>query len=151
MKKIYFLLLLIFVLFGCAVGETDENESYLIVDQGSNKVLNKYEYAPDSQTLLKTESYNQKQLVKKSIEYEYDSSGNLVKTVENAIGTATKEITYNTETFNDTVGRLIKTVRTSSEGNVVETFFGYDEAGNLRGVVEQVNKGAVIMKDYKDY
>jgi len=151
MKKIYFLLLLVFVFFGCETGAKDENKSYLIVDQDSNKVLNRYEYEPEGQTLLKTESYNQKQLVKKSVEYEYDSSGNIVKTIETAIGTATKEITYNTETFNDAAGRLIKSVRTSSEGDVVETFFGYDETGSLRGVVEQVNKGAVIMKDYKDY
>jgi uncharacterized protein YkvS len=89
--------------------------------------------------------------VKKSVEYEYDDSGNLVKTIENAIGTTTKEITYETESYNDTSGRLIKTVRTSSEGDVVETYFGYDDDGNLRGVVEQVNKGAVIMKDYKTY
>ena len=83
------LLLLIAGLFitGCEIAnEEDNTKSFLIVDQSDNKVLNNYEYSKDSNTLVRTESYTPDQKVKKSIEYEYDSSGNLTRTTEKSIG-----------------------------------------------------------------
>ncbi|MBI9108046.1 MAG: hypothetical protein JEZ04_14960 [Spirochaetales bacterium] len=149
MKKVPFLLLLPFFVLSCVPGSEDGNtKEYVIVDQNSNKVLSSYEYTEDTNTLVRTSSYNQKQQVKKGIEYEYDTQGNLVKTIETVPGSDPKTITYESEREFDAAGRLVKIIRTSSEGKVVETNFGYDETGTLRGVVEQTDKGAVLMKDY---
>ena len=145
------LLLLIAGLFvtGCEIAnEEDNTKSFLIVDQSDNKVLNNYEYSKDSNILVRTESYTPDQKVKKSIEYEYDSSGNLTRTTEKSIGYPIKIISYETEEIHDDQGRLIQTIRTSSEGELLETFYGYDENSKLRGVVEYLNKDSVLMKDY---
>ena len=151
MKKVYVILsTALIVLSGCAVGDQeDETKTYMIVDQDTNKVLNNYEYSADGKTLLSTKSYAEDQSVNKQIEYEYDDDGNLLMKTETVEGSSPKVITYETEEEYDSRGRLAKTIRRSSEGELLETYFGYDEAGELRGVVEQLNKGPVIMKDYK--
>ena len=149
MKKIYGFLLVVLILIGCSAGkQEDETKTYMIVDQDTNKVLNNYEYTLDGKTLLSTRSYAGDESVKKSVEYEYDDKGYLERMIIDKDGSSTKIITFETEEVYDSIGRLEKLVRTSSEGDVVETFFGYDETGELRGVVEQLNSGSVIMKDY---
>lgn len=149
MRKIPFLLLISVLFTGCfAAGNDSSTKEFVIVDQGSNKILNSYEYSTESGDLLRTSSYDQKQQVNKGIEYEYDTQGNLVKTIENVPGAVPKTVTYETSRESDAAGRIVKIIRTSSEGQVVETSFGYDETGTLRGVVEQVDKGAVLLKDY---
>lgn len=152
MTKYSWLLMIFILLLGCRMNnEDDDTKTFLIVDRSSNKVLNNYEYDRDDDTLVRTQSYNQNEQVKKIIEYQYDDDGNLAKTIESSIGSPSKIVTYKTENVFDDDGRLTQTIRTSSDGELVETYFGYDENGDLRGVVEQVNKGAVIMKDYKNY
>lgn len=152
MKKFIVLIFILIALAGCSLKD-DENQtkSYMILDQDTNKVLNNYEYSSDGKTLLSTKSYAGDQSVKKIIEYEYDDKGYLESTVETLAGSSPKTVTYDIEEIYDSLGRLEKTVRTSSEGDVIETYYGYDESGTLRGVVEQINKGAVIMKDYSTY
>lgn len=137
-----------FFLAGCSVGSDRNTEQFVIIDQQTNKVLNRYEYSKSDGRLIGTESYNDQQKVRKDIEYEYDSKGNLVKTVERSAGSSPKVVTYHSTQQYDSAGRLVKTTRTSSDGEVVETHFGYDETGTLRGVVEQVDADSVLMKDY---
>ena len=148
MRRLPFLLLITGLLFGCAAGEDSSTKEFVIVDQESNKILNSYEYSNDSGELVRTSSYDQKQQVRKGVEYEYDAEGYLVKTVETVPGAAPKTITYETEREYDAAGRIVKLIRTSSEGEIIETNFGYDETGTLRGVVEQVDKNTVLMQDY---
>jgi len=149
MNKLPFLLAICVIFIGCGTGDSNNStKEFLIVDQDSNKVLNSYEYSTDSDVLVRTGSYNQKQQVEKDIQYEYDNSGNLVKTIETVAGSPPKTITYETKTEFDAAGRLVKIIRTSSDGQVVETNFGYDETGTLRGVVEQEGRGTLLMKDY---
>ncbi len=139
---------LLFGLFGCDNSSIKKTKDFVIIDQPSNKVLSEYEYSKDDNTLQRTVSYGKDQNVRKIIDYEYDDKGNLSKTIESSPGGGSKEITYSTEEQKDAKGRLVKTIQTSSDGKKIETYYGYDKEGNLRGVVEQINKKSVIMKDY---
>jgi len=143
------IVLLVPILFGCELKTAESNtRSFVIVDQSTSKVINNYEYSIDSDQLLRTESYNSDGKIVKGVDYEYDNTGNLSRTTEVSKGYPTKSITYDTEDVFDKSGRLIETIRKSSEGEMVETFYGYDETGTLRGVVEQIDKSAVMMQDY---
>ncbi|MBN2658865.1 MAG: hypothetical protein JXR86_17555 [Spirochaetales bacterium] len=143
------LILVPIFLTGCsAIEEPEQTKTYLIVDQTSNKAINAYDYSLDDNTLVRTISYDEREQIKKHVTYEYDNNGNLIKTVEKAAGAPEKTVTYITDDFYDDRGYLIKTVRTSSDGDLVETYYGYDENNFLRGVVEQVNQSSTLMKDY---
>ena len=144
----YFILLIVLVA-GCKVNtEPESTKSFVIIDQTSNKVINNYEYSVDTEKLVRTESYNENGEIVKSSNYEYDDAGNLNKTIKASRGYPTKSISYETEDIYDSSGNLIKTIRTSSDGQLIETFYGYDDTGKLRGVVEQIDKSAVMMQDY---
>ena len=136
------------LLFGCDNSSIKKTKNFVIIDQPSNKVLNEYEYSTSDNTLQRTVSYGKNQEVKKIIDYEYDNKGYLSKTIESSPGRDSKEIIFSTEEQKDAKGKLSKTIQTSSDGKKIETYYGYDKEGNLRGVVEQVNKKSVIMKDY---
>lgn len=148
MKRVILLLSGLLLLAGCKADDADAVKEYLIVDQNSNKILNRYEYTEITGQLVRTESYNGKEEIEKDIEYEYDSKGFLVKTIEHVPGETSRTVSYDTEPEYDSSGRLVKLVRTSSVGDVVETHFGYDETGTLRGVVEKDSRGGVLMQDY---
>ncbi|GEM_PF-6013520 len=148
MYRLILLFLAGILLFGCTNNYISKTKNYLIVDQPSNKVISEYEYNESDNTLRRTISYGKDGKVKKIINYEYDRRGYLIKTVESVPLQESKEITYYTEEHKDKSGRLVKTIQISSEGKKIETYYGYDEEGNLRGVVEQVNNKSVIMKDY---
>ena len=148
MKRIILLLSILLLLAGCKPDDSEGVKEYLIVDQGSNKILNRYEYTEKTDRLVRTESFNSKEELERDIEYEYDSNGFLTKTVEHVPGRSPVTVTYDTRMVHDSSGRLVKLVRTSSRGDVVETHFGYDENGTLRGVVENDSRGGVMMQDY---
>ncbi|RKX82598.1 MAG: hypothetical protein DRP57_09565 [Spirochaetes bacterium] len=136
------------LLFGCNNNNISKTKNYVIVDQPSNKVISEYEYDEADNTLKRTISYGNDENVKKIISYEYDNKGYLSKTIESVPNKEQKEITYSMEEVKDAAGRLVKTIQTSSDGKKIETYYGYDKEGNLRGVVEQVNNKSVMMKDY---
>ncbi len=153
MKKNPLIMLVVAILsfllfFGCKPEHENQTKEYLIIDQKSNKILNRYEYSVDTEELVKTLSYTDSEKLDKQIEYEYDDKGFLIKTIESIPGKPPKTITYTTKTEFDSAGRLVKIIRTSSDGEVVETNFGYDETGTLRGVVEKDSKGDLLMQDY---
>ncbi|HAK45570.1 MAG TPA: hypothetical protein DCO79_06580 [Spirochaeta sp.] len=148
MKKIILLLAAVLVLAGCKAGDDEAVKEYLIIDSSSNKIINRYEYSEKSNELVRTVSYTDEEKLEKKIEYEYDSRGFLVQTVEQVPGLDSKVVTYETTEEFDSSGKLVKLVRTSSDGEVVETHFGYDETGMLRGVVEKDSRGNLLMKDY---
>ena len=147
MKKVSLIFLAALFVTGCG-GRDDGTKEFLVVDAGSSKILNKYEYSADTDELARTYSYTDDEKIEKKIDYEYDSNGYLVKTVEYIPGKPERTVTYETTPEYDSTGRLIKLVRISSEGEIVETNFGYDEDGTLRGVVEQDNRSGLLMQDY---
>jgi hypothetical protein len=147
MKIFSLVILAVLFIAGCGNKE-DSTKEFLVVDSGSNKILNKYEYIADTDELARTYSYTDDEKIEKKIDYEYDSNGYLVKTVEYIPGKPEKTVTYETTPEYDSSGRLVKLVRISSEGKIVETHFGYDETGTLRGVVEKDNRSALMMQDY---
>ncbi len=148
MKKISPILFAVLIFAGCAANDESAVKEYLIVDQSSNKIINRYEYTEDTDTLVRTVSYTANEETARDIEYEYDTKGMLVKTVENIPGQPSRTVTYETKAEYDSSGKLTALIRTSSEGEVIETHFGYDETGTLRGVVEKDAKGSLLMQDY---
>ena len=152
MARYFYLVLIVLlvpILFGCEIKTSESNtRSFVIVDQNTSKVINNYEYSIDSDQLVRTESYNSAGEIVKGVDYEYDNTGNLSRTTKASKGYPTKSITYETEDVFDQSGRLIETIRRSSEGEIIETFYAYDDSGTLRGVVEQIDKSAVMMQDY---
>ena len=145
------LLFFLLIFSGCNISgtKTADTKTFIILDQASNKVLNTYEY-DQTDTLLRTESFNSEQKAVSVIEYQYDSRGNLLTTQEIKPGGKSIYNTYTTDDKYDSSSRLIKSTRTSSDGTIIETYYGYDENGILRGVVEQTDKDSVIMKDYEN-
>jgi hypothetical protein len=143
-----FVLLLSLFLIGCSLNSEEDTHSFLIVDQATNSLVNSYNYSNVDDSLVSTESYNDNQVLVKRVEYQWDGDGNLASTTENAIGVPQRTIHYVTEHSYDEDGRLVQTIRTSSDGNVLETSYGYDETHTLRGVMERLNYESVMMKDY---
>lgn len=137
-----------FFLAGCGAAKEEAVKEYLIVDAASSKIINRYEYTEETNNLVRTVSYTDQERLDKNIEYEYDSKGFLVKTIEQVPGLPARTVTYDNKLEFDSSGKLIKMIRTSSDGEVVETNFGYDENGVLRGAVEKDSRGNLIMKDY---
>ncbi len=139
----------VLVASGCGLfAEEEETKSFVIIDQDTNDVLNEYKYSSDGKTLLKTLSYDSDQKVSKTVTYEYDDAGYLARTVSTPTGGSETAVTWYTEEVYDDNDRLIQISRSASDGTELNTYFGYDEDGELRGVVEQHDDESVFMKDY---
>lgn len=155
MKKTYLILCLLgllgLIIQGCSFENRKNVDQFVITDRSSGKVLNSYDYSKTSGRLLSTASYAEDGTARKITEYEYDAGGNLERTVvSSSLPTGiVKEITgYKIQKEYDNQNRLVKTIQTTDTGETIETFFGYDEAGKLRGVVERDGGGNLMMMDY---
>lgn len=148
MKKYSLILFTVLLALGCSSDKSEATKEYLIVDQSSNKIINRYEYTEDTNELVRAASYGTDEEIEKQIEYEYDDSGILIKAIESVPGQEKRIITYETAKEFDGNGKLVKLIRTSSDGEVMEYHFGYDDEGTLRGVVEKDSDGNLLMQDY---
>ena len=137
-------------LASCAANMPSTTEVFVITDQ-DGKSLSHYEYQAGTDLLRGTTTYDGQQKAIRRTELEYDSDGVLsrsVVTVPTADGTEAQVRTFATREDRDADGRLVKVTRTSSDGEVLETFYGYDDAGTLRGVVQRYPDGSLEMMDY---
>jgi hypothetical protein len=134
----------------CAIERPASTEVFVITD-GDGKSLTHYEYLAGTDRLAGTTTYNSQHRAVRKTSYEYDSQGNTfrsVTTVPVLDGKETQVRTYATQEDRDADGRLVKVTRTSSDGQKVETFYGYDQTGSLRGVVQKYADGSLDMMDY---
>jgi hypothetical protein len=149
-KKTVLLLFAVAVFFGCSLDkkETADN-TILVVDRSSNQALSSYE--TDNQgRVIRTQTYESSGQVARSRTFLYDSRDLVSDMVEHTARMATRSIHYFNEIDEDGEGRVQKITVTSSEGKVIEHFFGYDEKGTLRGTVTQYdrNRNNLLLRDY---
>ena len=129
---------------------SSENDQYIVIDSSSRNVLDAYEYGSDTGNLLKTTTYDGNGRIRRATEYAYGSDGNLSsRTVKIPQGgrLLTSVTSYDVKKEYDAQNRLVKTVQTADSGETVETYYGYDENGTLRGVVQKTGD-AIMMMDY---
>jgi YD repeat-containing protein len=123
---------------------------YKIVDKASGRLRAVYTLNDGERRPSRIDSYNSRQQLARSYDLSYDAEGRLsrkVTTITTVAAPLTSQTTYSyVDTF-DSSGRLSSTTQTSSEGKVTSTYFGYDEAGKARGVVEKTGS-SVLAKDY---
>lgn len=153
MKKILFCLIIIASFSGCGLFTSlfQKEETFIVVDRDSNAVLNKYQYDYSKENpLIRTESYDSSQRLSRIREYTYDEKGYVRTITEEYAGGTSRVIEFITTEERDSQGRLTKVIQHSSAGDKVETFYGYDEQGKLRGTVLRSNNDSVIMKDYDE-
>jgi hypothetical protein len=146
-------LAVLLLLAGCAAQEEVAVTKYVVRDQASGKALNSYEYVKDTAKRLRASTYDTDTTKTKSItDYEYDVKGDLKRTIKQAAGrveSTTTIVNYTTSREYDADNRLTKVVQTGDDGTVVETYYGYDDTGTLRGVVQKApNDDTLLMKDY---
>jgi hypothetical protein len=148
---LFFILCMTMLLSGsCTLFTFAKQTTYKIVDQGSGRLRQVYTLAENARRPSQVECYNSRQQLVKSYALEYGADGRLaraVSTAKTATAPLKSEVTY---TYADTYtasGKLAGTTQTSSEGKSVTTYFGYDDAGALRGAVEKTGS-AILAKDY---
>ena len=69
MKRIILLLSVLLLFAGCKPDQNEGVKEYLIVDQGSNKILNRYEYTESTEQLVRSESFNSDEEIERDIQY----------------------------------------------------------------------------------
>jgi len=134
----------------CSLFTFTPQTTYKIVDSGSGRLMQVYTLDQNARRPSQVECYNSRQQLVKSYALEYTADGRLSKAVTT---TQTASLPLRSVTgyaYVDTrtaSGRLESTTQTSSDGKSVTTYFGYDDAGGLRGAVEKVGS-AILAKDY---
>lgn len=147
MKRLPFLLLAA-LLAACSVFQGEPAETaYVIVDRSSNKAMSAY-YVDSADRVVRTETYGDDAKVSRTRSFEYDDGGSVRAMVEAVPGRPTRTVGFSKDTVLDAQGRVERVVERSSEGEETVTFFGYDEAGVLRGTVMRSGASSVIMQDY---
>jgi len=150
MKHILLLIFTVALLASCSLfGKAQSEPVYMVTDRGTNKVMSAY-YTDSAGSIVRTETYGDDALVKRARDFEYDSDGYVRSMVELVPGAGARTVTYSTEIVRGAGGRVEKVLQTSDDGAVYETYYGYDEAGTLRGTVIRTGGDTVIMKDYAD-
>jgi len=153
MKRIIAVLPIVLLFIqGCTLSLKDTTKEFVITDRESGKVLDKYEYDISDNRLSRVVTYTDEQETRTVTEFSYDKNGNISRTVVNQKGIngiQTKKIEYTFTEEYDEQNRLIKTITRGDDGTEVETLFGYDETGELRGVAELSRDGSLLMKDYE--
>ncbi len=151
MRRITIFLIVALGMTSCSLfGKSDEGPVYMVVDKGSNKALSTY-YTDGDERITRTESYDGNETVARVRDFEYDADGYVRTMTERSAGGGERTVTYTTTVVRGEGGRVEKIVQSSDDGEELETYFGYDEAGTLRGsVVRSVGTDSVIMKDYDE-
>ncbi|GAB6091530.1 hypothetical protein [Spirochaeta dissipatitropha] len=150
MKKVFLLLMTMVLSGSCGLfSDFSREEAVFVVVDSSNQVLNTYEYDfRESSSPLRTVSYNNPARDAHERRFSYDERGYVSRMYEKVPGQAERVISFQTSEVYDEDGRLIQLVQTSSLGEVIETYYGYDETGRLRGTVVQTAGSTLEMKDY---
>lgn len=157
MKKVLsysILFIIVFAAAGCGLRKDfnkDDTKSFVITDSSTGKVTATYDYDVKTTQLKKTVVFDSEGEASRSVEYTFDEDGELrEQIIQRPVGDSleTNVVDYTTRKFYDTQGRLVKTVQTSSTGEIIESFYGYDSSGELRGVVQRSEDGALMMMDY---
>ena len=142
--------ILVIFLLSCPAEAPKSTKRFVVVDKKTNRALNAYEYDAATEKLKKIDIYNPESLrVTRSIEYTIDDDGTVLKTVESRYNGATVVTNYTLSKEYDTKQRLVKTVQTADTGKRIETVYGYDETGTLRGAVQKNEDNSLLMKDYE--
>lgn len=151
MRHITIFLIVALSLGSCSLfGKSDEGPVYMVVDKGTNKAMSTY-YTDGDDRVTRTESYDGNEVVARIRDFEYDDSGYVRAMTERSAGGAERTVNYVTTVVRGEGGRIEKIVQSSDDGEELETYFGYDEAGTLRGsVVRSVGTDSVVMKDYDE-
>ena len=151
MRHITIFLIVALGLGSCSLfGKSDEGPVYMVVDKGTNTAISTY-YTDGSERITRTESYDGNEFVSRVRDFEYDDSGYVRAMTERSAGGAERTVMYTTTVVRGESGRIEKIVQRSDDGEELETFFGYDEEGTLRGsVVRSVGTDSVVMKDYDE-
>jgi YD repeat-containing protein len=144
----------LFLIFqGCSLRQTEETKKFVITDQSSGRVLDTYEYDTASGNIQRVVIFSDTQQARSVTEFAHDGEGRLARTITQARSLThvqTEVVDYSVTEEYDGQNRLIKTVQSGTDGNIVETMYGYDEQGRLRGVAQMLEDGTVVMMDY-DY
>jgi hypothetical protein len=148
MKK-YLPLLFIMAFLSACQDESQQSEDnvFVVVDRSSNRTLSIYE-TDSKDRIVRTQSFDPSGYIGQSREFQYDENGYVGMMTEQKRGKAPRTTYYSNVLIRDTQGR-VETVRTiTSDGDKLETYYGYDENGILRGTSQTFNDDSVIMKDY---
>lgn len=150
MKKITLLVIAAALAVSCGLfGKAEPEPVYMVTDRSTNRVLSAY-YTDASGTVRRTETYGDDALVKRARDFDYDDDGYVRSMTELVPGAGSRTVSYATQVVRGADGRVEKIVQTSDDGAAYETFFGYDDAGILRGTVIRTGGNTVIMQDYAD-
>ena len=133
-------------LFACGLRANDV-ERFVIVDRDSNRTLTSYEYNR-SGALTQVQSYGAGERVDRVVEVQQDADGNVLRTVATERLGGIEVVDYQVDTEHDAAGRVTKTVIRRSDGHTVETHYGYDESGTLRGAVQVTDGDMLLMQEY---
>ncbi len=157
MKKNRFLQGLLVLSLGLVIscsfdsGSGDKTRRFVITDSASGNVLSSYDYNAQSGRLVQSAAYGPDNAAKRVTQYVYDTAGNLSQSiVQTPVNgkLVSSVINYRTEVEYDAANRLTKARQISDTGDTVEVFYGYDETGTLRGVVEKKSDDSLLMMDY---
>jgi hypothetical protein len=132
------------------IPSTPVQTKYKIVDKSSGRLRAVYTLTDGQRRPSRIDSYNARQQLVKSYDLEYNNDGRLahkVTTITTPAAPLVSETTYSyVDTF-DSAGKLESTTQTASDGKVVSTYFGYDDNGKARGVVEKTGN-SILAKDF---
>jgi hypothetical protein len=139
------------LLVACSLDPGPKMKKFVVVDKPSGRTLSTYSYAPGAARPSEIHSYGPDRRLVESHYLVYDAQNRLVSdslTKTSAKGSASSSlISYSYDETVDDAGKLARSVQTSSSGQVVETYYGFDETGKARGVVQKAGD-TLIMKDY---
>ena len=124
--------------------------TYRIVDRASGRLRQVYTLAENARRPSQVECYDARQQLVKSYALSYSADGRLagvVTTTQTASAPLRSEVSYSYVDTRTADGKLASTTQTSSDGKSHTTYFGYDNAGALRGAVEKTGS-AILARDY---
>lgn len=138
-------------LAACSPDSAPKTKKFVIVDQRTGNTVSTYEYQEGDTRPSMIHSYGADRQLKASYSLEYDAqerlrAASVVETSARGIPRS-RSVSYS---YQDTVGpdgKLLTSTQSSTTGETVVTHYGYDEAGTLRGVVQESASG-LLMKDY---
>jgi len=151
-KGIIIVLGAVFVFLQACTLQQDAFHEYVIADAETGLILDSYEYEQASSTLLRVITYGENQQASKTIEFTYDTDGNVSRAIVQNRGIRaieTEVVDYNmTEEFDDE-NRLVRTIALGDNGDNVETAYFYDDDGKLDSVAQTSADGSVMMMEYE--
>ncbi len=134
----------------CTLLPVTRQTTYRIVDRASGRLRQVYALDQEARRPSQVECYDSRQQLVRSYALDYTADGRLsraVATTSTASVPLRSEVTYRYVDTRTPYGSLASTTQVASDGRSVTTYFGYDDAGALRGAVEKTGS-AILAKDY---